>query len=932
MDKLSVYYQNVNGLRTKLLELQKAINTCIYDILILTETNLSPDVSDRELGLSDFSIFRTDRSHTTSSKQSGGGVLVATRTKLRANVIQSSVDNIESVFVSIPTHTNSFLICGTYIPPNQPPAVYERFCSSMDEVVASSSSFDRILVAGDFNLPGMNWTASEPIPVGCGSLHIIDMAAANDLIQLNRIPNARGVILDLMFCSDKSMNVLPALDLLLPEEAHHPALYVDISLPKLPQKEHTTSYDFGRCDKDKVSNKLHHLLGPVVFYLPDPITMFNNLLDTICSTVLEHTPVKKGGKPRYPCWFSPELKQLVIRKKIAHRDYKSNPTSSNYHSFKTLRSRCKELSSRCYANYVDHTNSTIPHNMKSFWSFVNNTNGSTKSTDSYYLNDVTEESPDDICNLFAKHFSSVFSTSAGTPPDYKFDTTLNLADCVLLEDDVRKRLASLDPYKGTGPDRIPPSVLKHCSDLLAPHLTVLFNALLKIGVFPDSLKTSFVVPIYKSGDVADVSNYRPIVIQPALGKVFESLVLDYIRFGCRSFLKPEQHGFTRGRSITTNLVLYDHYIRSSFQAGDQVDSVYLDFSKAFDVVSHQHLISKLQAYGFLGNLLSWFQSYLTNRMLIVKMSGAFSLPYFASSGVPQGSHLGPFLFSIFLNDIVDCIDVRCLIFADDMKVFTSVSSFEDCRQLQNCLLRIEDWCGGNCMKLNPNKCHIVSFNRSTRSVQFAYQLAGSDLERVETIRDLGIKMTVRLHYEDHIDSIANRASRMLGFLIRTSKCGLSVNAMKIVYTSLVRSILEFGSILWSPYLLGQIDRLQKIQDRFVRMVGVRMGFDYLQVPLHQVEELLGLDPLIKRRQLLDIMFLRRLLVGEVDCPALLNLIDFRVPAQTRSRDLFNRRTYSTNYELNSTIPRLHRIGNMISPHLDIFCDSSQRLKSTFLNL
>lgn len=146
-------------------------------------------------------------------------------------------------------------------------------------------------------------------------------------------------------------------------------------------------------------------------------------MDIICSRVLEHTPVKKGGKPRFPCWVSSDLKQLVINKKIAHKTYKSNPTPTTYNTFNTLRTISKDMSSRCNTEYMAHINSSIPYNMKSFWSFVNkvNTKGSTRSTDSYYIKKVTETSPEGLFNLFAKHFSSVFSTRA--PPIYDFDTT-----------------------------------------------------------------------------------------------------------------------------------------------------------------------------------------------------------------------------------------------------------------------------------------------------------------------------------------------------------------------------------------------------------------------------------------------------------------------------------------------------------------------------
>jgi len=252
--------------------------------------------------------------------------------------------------------------------------------------------------------------------------------------------------------------------------------------------------------------------------------------------------------------------------------YKATSNPSDYSKFCRLRKSCKQLSSECHQNYISHANDTIPCNIRSFWSFVNKSKKSSESCDSYYLDDKFESSPEGICNLFADHFSSVYSQANDPIPHYNFDGTTNLFSCVLSEEEVGRKLAGLDPNKGTGPDDIPPSVLKYCSGLLAPHLTVIFNKLLELGIFPDKLKSSYVVPIHKSSDKANIRNYRPICIQPALGKVFESLVLDSIIFSCKSITIPEQHGFTSGKSTITNLVMYEEFILSAFRDGKQVDS------------------------------------------------------------------------------------------------------------------------------------------------------------------------------------------------------------------------------------------------------------------------------------------------------------------------------------------------------------------------
>ncbi|XP_046686587.1 uncharacterized protein LOC124372255 [Homalodisca vitripennis] len=236
------------------------------------------------------------------------------------------------------------------------------------------------------------------------------------------------------------------------------------------------------------------------------------------------------------------------------------------------------------------------------------------------------------------------------------------------------------------------------------------------------------------------------------------------------------------------------------------------------------------------------------------------------------------------------------------------------------------------MRLNAEKCAIVTFHRNSKPLMFDYCLSNTTLCRKSYIRDLGIGLSSDLSPELHIDIITRKAAKMLGFIIRTSRSGLSVEAMKIAYTALVRSVLEYGCVVWCPYQLGHIQRLQSIQDRFVRIIGTKLGYNYSEVPLELVADQLGLAPLYARRRLHDLVFLQKILTGDVDCSELLHLINLRVPGRTRSLDIFCVQHCSTNYEFHSVIPRLHRLGNLICHHHDLFCNSVSSLKRIFLLL
>lgn len=904
---------------------------CIYDILVFIETNLSAEIHDSELGLQNFSIFRCDRSQANSAKDSGGGILIAVDTSLNSYQLPSAIMDIECLFVRIQLETSSLIIGSAYIPPNMPSLKYERFCDAVIDVASSNPSVTDFILLGDFNQPDTTWDDLSLCSPSLSSQNIINIASILHLYQHNKIKNLRGVILDLIFTPFYDTEVLPAADVIIPEDVNHPPLSFSFNIKNTNATSNSTiSHNFRRCNMDAVFAWIQQLNYPIAASI-NAEREFTSFSQNFADIIRDNSPLKPVRQSSFPKWFSAELKRLVVKKKTMHRYFKETGDVYFYEEFKQTRSRCKQLAGECYRRHTDFVESTIPNNIKIFWSHIKSLKAAATPLCVRY-EDRTATSPGLQCELFADFFKSVYTDVSLPGCSFDFETNTNINSITVTAQQVEEKLNALDPNKGMGPDCIPPAVVKYCSSVLAPHLSIYFNMLLETGVFPDNLKLSYVVPIFKSGNRADVANYRPIAIQPVFAKVFESLVLDILAFALKQTIVEEQHGFRSGKSTSTNLILLQSYIISAFNRHHQVDCILLDFSKAFDRISHSLLVSKLNGYGIGGPLLVWLSSYLSGRGLIVSFAGSVSGAFLATSGVPQGSHLAPFLFNLFLNDICKSIKSKCLMFADDIKVFLEVNQPEDCVQLQDTLDSVVAWCQQNGMSLNASKSAIITYSRSSSPTVYNYRLLGTTLSRVQKFKDLGVVMSADLSPWNHITQISNKANSLMGFICRAARDFQNPSTITTLYKTLIRPILEYSSIVWNPYQVGHIAALEQIQIRLIRLAGLRLGYQYFDVPVDRLRITLGLPLLENRRKTSDILFLHSLVNGVVDCPELLSKIEFKIPKTTRSQDIFCRRAMPSLYSQQSVIPRLMRLGNEVSEEVELFGSSKLSLRRRLIRV
>lgn len=229
--------------------------------------------------------------------------------------------------------------------------------------------------------------------------------------------------------------------------------------------------------------------------------------------------------------------------------------------------------------------------------------------------------------------------------------------------------------------------------------------------------------MFKSGNRSDVRNYRSISILSCLAKLLESYVTVYLSSELRHILSDQQHAYLTGRSTTTNLIHFVLTVLKSIKRGRQVDAIYTDFSKAFDLIPHESFLQKLSLYGIGDSVLCWIRSYLTERSQSVRVGSAFSSQRSVPTGVPQGSHLGPLLFALYVNDLIDTVEelgVSCSVYADDAKLYLPIWCPADQAKLQAAVNVVDDWCIRNGMILNPSKCVSITFSRSRNKLHEQY--------------------------------------------------------------------------------------------------------------------------------------------------------------------------------------------------------------------
>ena len=819
-NKIKVISVNVNSLRGKTLLMEDLIFEQDPDVILCQETKLDSSVANAELFPSAYTVFRKDRT------LSGGGVCVAVKSHLQAIQCHDLENELEALWIQLQTSDHQPLyLCSFYRPPDKG-TEYTSLLRFPLEVISTRhrNQPPLVVLAGDFNYHSINWDLNVAPSDGEGNI-LVDILDDFHLQQLvsspTRFARTTSSLLDLVVTSHPTL----ISDCSVGQEfSDHCILSFNISKRVAcsvnPGRRiylyNRGSYTTIRQDMLKFGN---------IFFASKPESSsvdanWSKFKSALSSSVTTNIPSKLVfSHNKKPPWLSIKVRRLIRkRNQLANVACKTNSPIDRDRFRKARNTASREI----HISYQNHLNSVISNlgeNPRGFYRFIKSKRVDSTGIPSLKTSSDIVSSDNGKATVLNEYFASVFTkenlATLPTVPSSYPDMPEFEVSCAGVE----RLLAKLDIKKSVGPDDISPRVMKEACTEIAPVLTFIFNQSLSSCEIPEDWRIANIFALHKKGAKELPENYRPISLTSISSKILEHIVYSSISryLSENDIISPRQHGFRPGFSCETQLVLSIDDWAKSVDRGLRTDMAIFDFSKAFDSVPHQRLLTKLHAYGIRNNILKWISTFLTSRRQRVVVNGCQSSWLPVASGVPQGTVLGPLLFLLYINDITCEIRSQIRLFADDCIVYRTITNPLDSAILQQDIDSLQSWADTWQMQFNSRKCHIMSISRQRCRPHTVYKLGSMPLSYVDSYPYLGVTVSSDMRWHNHISTVAAKATRMLNF-VRRNIYHCSSEAKSLAYLSLVRPHLEYASSAWDPHLEKDIHRLEMVQRRAARFV------------------------------------------------------------------------------------------------------------------
>jgi endonuclease/exonuclease/phosphatase family metal-dependent hydrolase len=867
-----IIHVNVRSLRKNwnslLIYLEANIDS--IDVLVLTEVN----IFEEELFL--YELHGFSKNSKLRRSRTGGGIISFTRNSLQAKAIaiesRSIVENFELLVTEIDCHGKSLTVIAAYRPPDLSKGM---FIAELESIISLFNN-DELILIGDMNLNIMNENYCKQTRDYEDMLYSLGLERC--IHEYTREEFSAGELkqscIDHIYVrSKKSTSVTSAV--IKFRIADHYAIGVNIMYdgPSTAgkRKEHASCRLIKIIDDKIVESKLKSYDWTSLTTIDDANELYNELTNVFTVIYNSATKFKLGKKRVAKGWITAELIQCIKEKDRLFKKWKqcSNKARETkwllQKEYKKFRNQLHKKILKAKTTFYQLKFSRIINDMKETWNQINIVINKTSklSVDETIMKYMGQtKGAECIANLFVNSFVSGIDEIKHTCDTTLLETSrdVNVMQSMFMpnitDQIVNTLIDDLNIAKSPGLDGIRVKDLKLIKTKISPVITKLINLTLQTGKIPTLLKTSIIRPIYKNGNHSECTNYRPIAILPSIEKICERYVANVLvsYLDKHRILTDMQFGFRKKMSTTLLLEKFSDYTNYKLNDNKHVLSIFVDFSKAFDTLRYDKLMASLHSIGIRGPIYEWFRDYLTDRQLIVKINDKLSNTLKFTSGVPQGSILGPTLYLIYVNEMINKLkNSKVFLYADDTAILVSHVNLDIAETiLQKEFNKLLCWTHDNGLIINEKKTkiiHIRTPKQISREIKIKFHSChclklncincqcNIYLENVESMKYLGLHIDCHFKWDVHIEKTRMKL-RSCAFKLYQLKPYLPFKTMKIVYTALVESIVHYGLQVWGHSADYHLNVIIKLQKRILKSIIP----NYIQLDTNQIFQFCDILP------------------------------------------------------------------------------------------
>ena len=825
-----------------------------FHILAFTETWLKRDNCDtvKFSGYNSSHMIRPVNINDNDKTQ-GGGLSVFVQENISYKVrddLNVMLPFIETLFIEFIINDKKYMLGTVYRTPN---TNVNTFIDYLDNLIEPLKTSYELIILGDFNICMLQDNNFSRNFVNRMHTHLlfptILEATRVATVFRNGEYKTTETLIDNIFINKQIQYKSGLLHVSISD--HYP-IFISIS-QNINDKENTNKFvKYRNINNDSIENfesELSILFENTIKYIeeaPRAFTFFykklNELYEKYFPVIIKPVRYKELINP----WVSPTLaKRINIKHALGRLASKGRINKDIYKRFRNkVTLELREAKSSFYSNkFSDHKG-----DMKKTWGTINETIRKRKLNSKISLTDNGDTINENVIpNTFCNYFTSIAEELVSDIPDGQSNPVSFMKNRInnsffispISTQEIGNAISDLKD-NGCGLYKLSTKVLITIKLTLCKILEYIFNLCIEKCYFPEELKLGCLTPVFKKGSKINVMNYRPICSLSPLSKIFERIIYDkMIEFIDKNkIMSDTQFGFRKKMSTETALMKFMDYVHSGLSCKQYVGTVFMDLSKAFDVMNHNILKQKLEHYGFRGMFLDFMMQFVQDRRYFVNVNGLNSDIRNVNIGVPQGSTLGPLLFLIYVNDMKYSSSILKFIqFADDTTILFNCSDFDLLKlTLETEANKVIEWLTSNKLLINLTKTQSMLFTFRRNNQLLSIILNDIVINEQEVVTFLGVVIDKKLNWKSHISHICSKVSKSIAIL-RILKFIFPKEILKMLYMSLIHSYLNYCNLIWGSAENGIIQPLFILQKKAIRIINKSHYLDHTSPIFKSLETL-----------------------------------------------------------------------------------------------